>query len=133
MDDVTRVLTALHPTVELDGLTATGRFEPQPEHRGIPGLLHGGLAATVLDHVCARAASTALGAHVVTARLDLRYRQPVPLGRGPYVVRATAEAPRGRRVRVSGVLADGDGRPLVEASALFLVAPELSGFLGPAR
>lgn len=121
MDDVTRVVTALHPTLERDGSTVRGRFQPQPEHRGIPGLLHGGLAATVLDHVAARAASGALGERVVTARLDLRYRRPVPLGGGPYTVEATAEPRRGRRVRVRAALCDERG-PLVEARALFLAA-----------
>lgn len=128
MDDVTRVLTALHPTVELDGASVSARFEPQPEHRGIPGLLHGGLAATVLDHVCARAASARLGTRVVTARLDLRYRRPVPLAAGPYRVEAVAEPARGRRVRVRGALCSVDGAVLVEASALFLAAPDLSEF-----
>lgn len=123
MDDVTRVLASLHPPVEMDGPTARARFEPQAEHRGIPGLLHGGLAATVLDHVCARAASAALGRRVVTGRLDLRYRRPVDLGGGPYPVEATAEEPRGRRVRVHGTIRDAGGRPLVEAHALFLAAP----------
>lgn len=127
MDDVTRVLTALHPAVELDGLVARARFEPQPEHRGIPGLLHGGLAATVLDHVCARAAAAALGGRVVTGRLELRYRRPVPLADGPYQATATAQPARSRRVRVSGAILAPDGRPLVEATALFLAAPAVPG------
>jgi acyl-coenzyme A thioesterase PaaI-like protein len=117
---VTRVLGALHPTVELDGTVATALFEPQPEHRGIRGRLHGGLAATVLDHVCARAASAAVGDGVVTGRLDVRYRQPVPLAGGPYPVEATVVAARGRRVRVRAAIRDTDGRALVEADALFL-------------
>lgn len=124
MNDLHRVLGALHPVVERDGVTVVARFEPQPEHRGIPGLLHGGLAATVLDHVCARAASAALGGPVVTGRLDLRYRRPVPLAGGPYRAEATAERARGRRVRVRGAIRDDGGRPLVQAEALFLLAPD---------
>jgi acyl-coenzyme A thioesterase PaaI-like protein len=120
VDDVTRVLGALHPTVEIDGGTARALFEPQPEHRGIAGRLHGGLAATVLDHVCARAASAALGRRVVTGRLDLRYRRPVPLAGGPYPAEATVVSARGRRARVRAAIRDADGRPLVEADALFL-------------
>ena len=120
---MTRVLTALHPRVEVDGTSVRATFDPQPEHRGIPGLLHGGLAATVLDHVCARAAAAALGARVMTGRLDVRYRRPVALGNGPYRVDATVESARGRRARVRGAIRDGDGRPLVEAQALFLAVP----------
>jgi acyl-coenzyme A thioesterase PaaI-like protein len=96
-------------------------FQPLPEHRGNQGWLHGGLAATVLDHVCARTGSAALGHRVVTGRLDLRYRRPVLLAAGPYLVTATAQAARSRTVRVSGAILDGQGRPLVEARTLFVM------------
>lgn len=124
MSDVERVLMALHPPVEIIGRTARARFEPQPEHRGNVGWLHGGMAATVLDHVCARAGAAALGERVVTGTLDLRYPRPVPLAGGPYRVEATAEEPRGgRMVRVSGAILDHDGRPMVEARSLFVTLP----------
>jgi len=123
VDDVTRVLMSLHPKVTISGNTATGVFEPQPEHRGNPGWLHGGLAATVLDHVCARAASAALGGPVVTAKLELRYRQPVSIVAGPYEVQATANAPRRTTVRVRGAICSSDGQPMVQAQALFVTRP----------
>ena len=122
-DAVSRVMMALHPVVEITGRTAAGSFYPQPEHRGNVGWLHGGLAATVLDHVSARAASAALGSRVVTGRLDLRYPQPVTLAGGPYRVEATAEEPRGRMVRVVGAILDDRGRPMVEARSLFVTLP----------
>ena len=103
-EEVRRVLRALNPAVEIDGRTAVGVFHPQPEHRGNPGWLHGGLAATVLDHVCARAAAAAIGARVVTGRLDLRYPEPVLLAGGPYRVEATAAEPRGRMIRVLSLI-----------------------------
>ncbi len=119
-EEMKRVLGALHPDVVIEGSTAVGSFEPQPEHRGNAGWLHGGLAATVLDHVCARAASAALGNRVVTGRLDLRYPKPVLLADGPYRVEATAAEPRGRMVRVSGAILDQTGKPMVEAQSLFV-------------
>lgn len=124
VDDVTRVLLALYPEVTIEGSTAVACFEPQPEHRGNPGWLQGGLAATVLDHVCARAASASLGRRVVTGTLDLRFRRPVPLDAGPYRVEATAGEPRSRAVRVRGALLAADGRPLIEASGLFVNRPD---------
>lgn len=123
LDDLSRVLRALYPETTIDDRIAVASFEPQPEHRGNPGWLQGGLAATVLDHVCARAASAALGRRVVTGTLDLRYPRPVPLGDGPYQVRAEAGEPRGRTVRVSGAIYDGADRPMVQAKGLFLVRP----------
>jgi len=100
---------------------AEGLFHPLPEHRGKRGWLHGGLAATVLDHVCARAASAALGQPVVTGRLDTRYREPVLLAAGPYRVVAEAERPRSKTVRVTGAIERRvDGRVLVETRSLFV-------------
>jgi acyl-coenzyme A thioesterase PaaI-like protein len=117
---VERVLRGLRPTIEIVDGVAVATFEPQPEHRGRPGWVHGGLAATVLDHVCAGAAAAALGRRVVTGRLDLRYPRPVPLDGGPYRVEARPEAPRGRMVRVAGAILDGGGAALVEARSLFV-------------
>ncbi len=124
MDDVTRVLMALHPEVTVVGRRVVGRFEPQPEHRGNPGWLHGGMAATVLDHVCARAGAASMGHKVVTGTLDLRYPRPVPLDGGPYTVEAEADEARGRMVRVSGAIVDREGNRYVEAKALFVARPD---------
>ena len=121
MDDVSRVFAALHPPITVADGAATGRFEPQPEHRGNPGWLHGGMAATVLDHLCARTASSALGGvRVVTGTLDLRYPRPVPLQGGPYELWAEHDPARGRMVRVRGAILGPDGKPMVEAKAMFV-------------
>lgn len=118
--EVDRVLRALRPHIEIVDGAAVATYEPEPEHRGRPGWVHGGFAATILDHVCAGAAALALGRRVVTGRLDLRYPNPVPLDGGPYRVEATPESPRGRMVRVAGRILDAGGRPLVEARSLFV-------------
>ncbi len=115
-----RVLGALRPEVTVVDGVATGSFRPEPEHRGNPGWLHGGLAATVLDHLCARTAAAALGQRVVTGTLDLRYPRPVVLADGPFGLRAEHDPPRGRMVRVRGAILDAEGAPLVEAKALFV-------------
>ncbi len=122
-----RVLLALYPTVTIDGSTAVAELWPQPEHRGNPGWLQGGLAATVLDHVSARAGAAALGHPVVTGTLELRYRHPVALDGGPYRVEATAGSPRGRTVRVTAAIVDRAGRRLVDSKGLFVVRPALGG------
>ena len=119
-DDLDRVFGALHPAISIDGNVGSGWFEPQAEHRGNPGWLHGGMAATVLDHLCARTAAAALGGRVITGTLDLRYRQPVLLGGGPYLLRAEHEQARRSVVRVRGALLDADGRVMVEAKAMFV-------------
>ncbi|MFV0257684.1 MAG: PaaI family thioesterase [Acidimicrobiales bacterium] len=125
-DPVTEVLGALHPPVTVEDGHGTAWFRPLPEHRGNPGWLHGGLAATLLDHVSARTAAAALGnLPVVTGTLDLRYHTPVALDGGPYRGEASVERVVARAVRVRARIlpADGGGRPYVAASGLFLIRP----------
>ncbi len=124
-----RIMRALYPEMATTGSTGevvsgSAAFSPQPEHVGAPGWVQGGLSATVLDSFCARLAGAALGMKVATGTLDLRYRQPVLLDGGPYRVEGSTDEPRSRTVRVSGAIVDSNGRPLIEASGLFIgVAP----------
>ncbi len=52
-----------------------------PSHfEGYPGIVHGGIVATMLDEIAERAAM--IGEHTrfrLTAKLEIRYRQPVPI------------------------------------------------------
>lgn len=55
--------------------TLDKRFE------GFPGLAHGGIVAVLLDEIVARCAMTAdENRFMLTAKLELRYRAPVPIG-----------------------------------------------------
>jgi uncharacterized protein (TIGR00369 family) len=54
-------------------------FETRPEHTGYAGIVHGGLIATVLDEVAARY-TWVRGEPAVTAKMELRFRQPVRVG-----------------------------------------------------
>src|SRR4051812_36367996 len=62
-------------TKEAPGLVA--RFEPKAHHRGPPGFLHGGIAATVLDETMASVGWALDDVPCVTATLELKYRKPV--------------------------------------------------------
>ena len=113
-------MMALHPVVTTDGMTGEAVYEPLPQHRGAPGWVHGGFLATILDHVCARVARTALDGRVATGTLDLRYRQPVLLDGGPYTIDGSATEPRGRTVHVQASISGPDGRVRTEAKGLFV-------------
>ena len=56
-------------------------FTPSGAHQGFPGRLHGGIASSILDEVISRALHID-SPHIwgVTAKLELRYKKPLPLG-----------------------------------------------------
>ena len=61
-----------------DGYAEAELIAP-PGFEGYEGWLHGGITATLLDEVMAKAAST-WEEEVVTARLEIRYRLPIERG-----------------------------------------------------
>jgi acyl-coenzyme A thioesterase PaaI-like protein len=108
--------------LEEPGLVAI--FRPRREHRGPPGHLHGGLAATCLDETMAALGYAIDGVHCVTGTLELRFRQPVPLDAGEIRIEAWRDRPEARRrQRVHGRLLLPDGSVAVEASGIFLQVP----------
>lgn len=113
---------------------------PDERFQGFPGVLHGGVIATMLDETLSRAAVFA-GKWMMTARLDIRYRRAAPVGR-PLRVTARPTQVRARMVSARGEvrLADEPDIVLAEAEGVFLPItaeyeremtsqrPELAGF-----
>lgn len=106
------------------------QFIIAPAHAGYPGMAHGGIVAAILDEVGGR---TIMIGHphrfFVTARLDVRYRRPVPVG---VPLRATGVllARRARRTRAYAEIFMDGGDVLAEANLLYTDFP--AGLLDPA-
>lgn len=103
---------------------------------GHPGIIHGGLLATLLDEGLARACFPALPNKVgVTASLKIDYRVPCP-AESYVVLKAETTKVEGRKAWVKGWIellredGEGEGTRLVEAEALFV---EPRGAKGMAR
>lgn len=106
----------------LDGSRLVARFDPRPEHRGPPGYMHGGIAATVLDEVMASLGWAFDDTPCVTARLELRYRMGIPLDGAPVRAEAWRDRQEARRTqKVHGRLLLADGSVAVEATGLFVL------------
>ena len=99
---------------------ARGRVTLGKPHEGPPGLVHGGVVATLLDHVLARAVR-ATGRGGLTATLTVTYRRPVRLG-VPLLATAEVGTTEGRRTaaRARLVAEDDPGTTLAEADGLFV-------------
>jgi acyl-coenzyme A thioesterase PaaI-like protein len=101
-------------------------FTPSADHRGVPGFLHGGVAATVLDETMASLGFMLDGIHCVTATLELKYRKPVALNGSPLRVESWRDVGSGkprRRHTVHGRMLLADGIVAVEATGIFISMP----------
>lgn len=102
-------------------------YTARAEHCGWPGLLHGGVALTLLDEALAYALYFQ-GLYGVTARLEIRLRQPIPVG-AKLVIRAWTIARRRQLVNARAeIRLDAPDNPLVaEANAtLYLQEQEVN-------
>lgn len=111
-----------HADFFLDGDTVYTEMTPQDQHQGYPGMMHGGLVATLLDETVGRSAFLK-NMWCVTAKMELRYRKAAPIGRPIRVVGWTTQA-RGRILEAKGEVRLDDGSVAVEANAMYVEIPE---------
>ena len=95
-----------------------------PEHfQGYPGIVHGGVIAAMLDEVAGRCViGTDPPRWMVTARLSIRYRRPVPV-ETPLSLFGTLKEETGLLVKATGEIRDEAGAVLAEADVLLVNAP----------
>lgn len=102
------------------GTMVITEFTGDVAHQGFPGVLHGGILAALLDEALNRV-SLLEQRWTMTARLEIRYRAPVPTG---VRLRIEAEATdsRARLVRAKGriVRADDPAVVLCEGEGTFM-------------
>ncbi len=116
----------LHLVFRIEDDTIVADFQPREEHQGFPGVIHGGIIASVLDETLGR--TSILAQHpewTMTGRLEIRYRRYVPYG--PLLrVRARLGTERKRMIQATGVItfADDESTILAEAQGTFLALPE---------
>ncbi len=97
-----------------------------PEHfQGYPGLLHGGIVASLLDELSGRALmgnDPQRPRFMYTAKLEVKYRQNVPIGK-PLRIVGKALRSKGRVAEGWAGLYDSQGNLLAEATALLVDVP----------
>jgi acyl-coenzyme A thioesterase PaaI-like protein len=107
-----------------EGERVVADFLPEATFQGFPGVVHGGVLASVLDEALSRTALL-FGEWVMTGRLEIRYRQPAVVGQ---LLRVTAEIEqrRARMVLAHGAIALAADPAVViaEARGTFLPYPE---------
>lgn len=98
-------------------------FVPGREHQGYDGMVHGGIISTLLDEITA-GYIYAKGIKAVTARLEVRFRQPTPIG-VVLTIEGKIVAQRGRLYETAGTVKLPDGSVTAEAKATIMATGEV--------
>ncbi len=97
-----------------------------PEHfQSYPGILHGGIVATMLDEISGRSlmGDPSQPRFMFTAKLEIKYRKNVPIGK-PLRIVGKAGKSKGRTAQAWGGVYDQDGSLLAEANSLLIDLPK---------
>ena len=93
-------------------------------YQGYPGVAHGGIVAAILDEVVGRVSMIGNPMHfMMTATMELKYRQPVPLNT-PLTITGRKLKDRGRIAKAEGKVCLPDGTIAVEATLTLVDLPE---------
>jgi len=98
------------------------KFTPREEHQGYPGFVHGGIISALMDEAIGRVV-TSLDIWAVTAKLELKFRKPVPLGEELTIIGELVRT-RSRTFEARGELRLADGTLAVEGQGLYVRLPD---------
>jgi acyl-coenzyme A thioesterase PaaI-like protein len=97
-----------------------------PEHfQGYPGVLHGGIVATILDEISGRAhmGDPSAPRFMFTGKLEVKYRKNVPTGK-PLKIIGKAGKTKGKMAEGWAGIYDEEGTLLAEANTLLINVPQ---------
>ena len=103
----------------------TADYIAPEEYQGYPGLLHGGITATILDEAVGRAfmgMDPADSNFMYTAELTIRYKKKVPIGQPLKIVGKQVKRMRWTGESKGYIYAE-DGTLLAEATAILVDLP----------
>ena len=93
-------------------------FVPSPVFQGYDGVVHGGIISTLLDEAMAKL-SYELGYNAVTGTLDIRFKNPAPVGQPLSVYGEIIEAGK-RVIKAKARVEKEDGTILATATSMLI-------------
>lgn len=101
----------------------TVAFTPPEHYQGYPGVLHGGIVASILDETAGRAHMGGFPPRFMfTAKLEVKYRKNIPVGK-PLKIIGRAGKDRGRMAEGWSGIYNQEGELLAEANVLLVDLP----------
>ena len=95
------------------------------QFQGYPGVLHGGIVATILDEISGRAlmGDPSEPRFMFTAKLEVKYRRNVPIGK-PLNIVGKAGRSKGKMAEGWAGIYDEQGNLLAEANTMLINVPQ---------
>jgi acyl-coenzyme A thioesterase PaaI-like protein len=104
----------------------TAEYTVPEQYQGYPGIVHGGVVASMLDEVLGRAhmvgGNSDNSRFMYTARMTVRYRQHVPIGE-PLRIIGCALKNRSNSATSKATIYNSEGEILAEAEGLLIDVP----------
>ena len=117
--------SGLHVPFVSDGAHGSrAAYTARAEHCGWPGLLHGGVVFALMDEALAWACYFQ-GLYGVTARVQARFRQPIPSGTKLIIRAWTLERNRRLVNARAEIRLEAEGEPLVAEATATMYLPEI--------
>ncbi len=129
----------LHIKTYWDGTIGHSRFTPRPEHTAFPGVVYGGLLASLIDcHSMATAiaamydvAGREVGSHpvitCVTGNLNVSYKKPTPMGVELILETRVKELTEKKAIVITELTANGEIYVLGEVVAVRVPSRMING------
>ncbi len=105
-------------TFKFENGKTISRFSLKNIYQGWQNIAHGGIVATILDEAMAWAVMR-LGISAVTAKLNVRYKHPTPIGESLKVIGEVIRQ-EGRALQTRAELLDERNMLLAEAEAVYM-------------
>ena len=110
----------LKMTFKMDEKECVSYFTPKEEHQSYNGMMHGGLISVLLDEIMGHYLFCMEGKPAYTAKMALRYRQPLKIGEEVKCV-GTRVKQKGRLVEMHGEIITKKGVVAAEATAKMML------------
>ena len=107
---------------EGDIITAT--WQINPDLQGYNNVLHGGIQATLLDEIASWYVYVKLKTAGVTSKLDVKYKKPVYVTKGPILLKARLQEHRHNLADIRAELFDSDHQLCAEGVIQYFTFPE---------
>ncbi len=114
----------LQLTFLLEGEQVVTEWSPREDLEGYPGVVHGGIQATLADETAAWYIHAVLGTSGVTRELSVRYHQPAQTADGPFVIKAAKTGQDGREVTIEVTIEGAGGTLFTTARCAYVVFSE---------